>query len=263
MWKVCALLVLVSGLSVVASTSSVYAITQEECEDLVKKVQSGEMTKEEAMAMKEECRQYSEGTEPSEEQRAKMGERQGEPSEEQRAKMGEQKTDNYNKMDKNEKTQYRKELSEKSKSSMTERFQGKSEEMSEDQRKEISEKYKQMKEENSQDRKSYVDMTEDEIQKLREQFEQERIDKEIRNAEFKNLTEEEKQKLNENLRSQENERRKNMVTPSQQMTMGISSEDIACSPELDLVIRISNGLAACVNPSTAVAMIDRGMAIPA
>ena len=48
------------------------------------------------------------------------------------------------------------------------------------------------------------------------------------------------------------------LSPHQQMRSGISTENVVCKSGFDLVIKASNGSAACVFPSTVSALSERG-----
>jgi len=49
-----------------------------------------------------------------------------------------------------------------------------------------------------------------------------------------------------------------ILSPHQQMRSGISAENVVCKSGFDLIIKASNGSAACVFPSTASALAERG-----
>jgi len=51
-----------------------------------------------------------------------------------------------------------------------------------------------------------------------------------------------------------------MLSPLKQMNSGVNSENVICKAGLELIIKNSNGSAACVSPSTATALIERGWA---
>jgi biopolymer transport protein ExbD len=51
-----------------------------------------------------------------------------------------------------------------------------------------------------------------------------------------------------------------ILSPLKQMNSGVNSENVICKDGLELIIKNSNGLAACVSPSTATALIERGWA---
>ena len=48
------------------------------------------------------------------------------------------------------------------------------------------------------------------------------------------------------------------LSPHQQMRSGISAENVVCKSWFDLIIKASNGSAACVFPSTVSALSERG-----
>ena len=49
--------------------------------------------------------------------------------------------------------------------------------------------------------------------------------------------------------------------PIDQMKVGIGALDISCKPDFQLVLKASNNLPACVNPSTANELVKRGWAL--
>ncbi len=51
-----------------------------------------------------------------------------------------------------------------------------------------------------------------------------------------------------------------MLSPLKQMKSGVSSENVICKAGLELIIKNSNGSAACVFPDTVTALIERGWA---
>ncbi len=51
-----------------------------------------------------------------------------------------------------------------------------------------------------------------------------------------------------------------MMSPRKQMDSGVNAEDVVCKDGLELIIKASNGSAACVKPSTAQVLIQRGWA---
>lgn len=51
-----------------------------------------------------------------------------------------------------------------------------------------------------------------------------------------------------------------MMSPRKQMDSGVNAEDVVCKEGLELIIKASNGSAACVKPSTALVLIQRGWA---
>ncbi len=50
------------------------------------------------------------------------------------------------------------------------------------------------------------------------------------------------------------------MSPLKQMDSGVNAEDVVCKDGLELIIKASNGSAACVKPSTALVLIQRGWA---
>jgi len=50
------------------------------------------------------------------------------------------------------------------------------------------------------------------------------------------------------------------MSPLKQMDSGVNAEDVICKDGLELIIKASNGSAACVKPSTAQVLIQRGWA---
>ena len=51
-----------------------------------------------------------------------------------------------------------------------------------------------------------------------------------------------------------------MMSPHKQMDSGVTAEDVVCKEGLELIIKASNSSAACVKPSTAQVLIQRGWA---
>ncbi len=51
-----------------------------------------------------------------------------------------------------------------------------------------------------------------------------------------------------------------MMSPRKQMDSGVNAEDVVCKEGLELIIKASNSSAACVKPSTAQVLIQRGWA---
>jgi len=51
-----------------------------------------------------------------------------------------------------------------------------------------------------------------------------------------------------------------VMSPLKQMDSGVNAEDVVCKDGLELIIKASNGSAACVKPSTALVLIQRGWA---
>jgi len=51
-----------------------------------------------------------------------------------------------------------------------------------------------------------------------------------------------------------------MMSPRKQMDSGVNAEDVVCKEGLELIIKASSGSAACVKPSTAQVLIQRGWA---
>ena len=51
-----------------------------------------------------------------------------------------------------------------------------------------------------------------------------------------------------------------VMSPLKQMDSGVNAEDVVCKDGLELIIKASNGSAACVKPSTAQVLIERGWA---
>jgi len=51
-----------------------------------------------------------------------------------------------------------------------------------------------------------------------------------------------------------------ILSPLKQMKSGVSAEAVVCNEGLELIFKASNGSAACVMPSTASKLIERGWA---
>lgn len=50
-------------------------------------------------------------------------------------------------------------------------------------------------------------------------------------------------------------------TPRAQVEGGVSASDVICKSDLELVLKAKNGMPACVSPSTAMKLIERGWAV--
>ena len=62
------------------------------------------------------------------------------------------------------------------------------------------------------------------------------------------------------MKEQDKDEGKPILAPLKQMKSGINSQDVVCKSGLQLVIKNSNGSAACVFASTASALAERGWA---
>lgn len=50
-------------------------------------------------------------------------------------------------------------------------------------------------------------------------------------------------------------------TPRSQVENGVAASDVECKADLELVLKATNGMPACVSPSTAMKLIERGWAM--
>ena len=77
------------------------------------------------------------------------------------------------------------------------------------------------------------------------------------------LTDEEKQELRAEFIEQAKELKLAWLSPRIQMSAGVDSQDIECREGFTLVMKSSNGVPMCLKANTALAMIERGIAVPA
>ena len=64
--------------------------------------------------------------------------------------------------------------------------------------------------------------------------------------------------LEESISMEEEKGDEPTLSPLKQMRSGISAEDVECKAGFNLIIKASDGSAACVSPSTASALAERG-----
>jgi len=77
------------------------------------------------------------------------------------------------------------------------------------------------------------------------------------------MTDEEKQELREEFLENAKDMQLAWISPRHQMNVGVSADEIECREGFSLVMKASNGVPMCLKATTALKMIEKGIAVPA
>jgi len=102
----------------------------------------------------------------------------------------------------------------------------------------------------------FADMSIEERQSMIQKIRDER---KIQRATQQDMSIEEKQASLEKIKQKMQDRRDSYVSPTKQISLGVNPTDVVCAEDKKLVIKVSSGMPTCLNPGSAILLIDKGI----